>query len=127
MIFPSTIACTQADAFWCRLKETVTEAVKAQLQSSPITIASTATPLLKVKEVCALLSVSRLTLYQWMHSGRLPSVKVGGRRFFHREQVQSLLQDCEKHPPQEDGFRDEVEAFLTSYEKGIHQEIRQSI
>jgi excisionase family DNA binding protein len=38
------------------------------------------TRLLTVPEVAARLNVSRATAYKWVYDGRLPAVRLGGRR-----------------------------------------------
>ena len=83
---------TDTPAFWNRLKENVREVMGEMAPVPPQPIQDKDTQLLKVKEVCALFAISRPTLYQWMHNGQLPSIKVGARRYFKREQVQALLE-----------------------------------
>jgi excisionase family DNA binding protein len=50
-------------------------------------------PLMKAGEVCATLRISKPTLYQWMNSGKLPSVKIESRRYFRWEDVGKLIEE----------------------------------
>ena len=49
-------------------------------------------PFLSTKEVQKIFSVSRQTINDWRKSGLLPSIKIKSRRYFIRDQVQSLQQ-----------------------------------
>ena len=86
---------TDTPAFWNRLKENVRE-VMGEMALVPLQPnLEEVAPLLKVKEVCALFAISRPTLYQWMHNGQLPSIKVGARRYFKRAHIQAMLEQGE--------------------------------
>jgi hypothetical protein len=49
-------------------------------------------PFLSTKDVQKIFNVSRQTINDWRKSGLLPSIKIKSRRYFFREQVQSLQQ-----------------------------------
>jgi hypothetical protein len=49
-------------------------------------------PFLSTKEVQKIFNVSRQTINDWRKSGLLPSIKIKSRRYFFRDQVQSLQQ-----------------------------------
>jgi len=49
--------------------------------------------LLKPKEVCDFLSISRNTLYHLVHSKRIPFVKSGGILRFREDQLLAWLQE----------------------------------
>ena len=49
-------------------------------------------PFLSTKEVQKIFNVSRQTINDWRKSGLLPSIKIKSRRYFIRDQVQSLQQ-----------------------------------
>lgn len=91
----SNLPITESHDFWSRLKEVVAEVIKEQMPAPLKLIGDEARALLKVKEVCALFAISRPTLYQWMHAGKLTSIKIGSRRYFKREQIQELLEQYE--------------------------------
>jgi len=54
--------------------------------------------LLKAKEVCAIFKISKPTLYEWMNKGKLPSLKIGFRRFFKSEDVDALIESSKIIP-----------------------------
>ena len=86
---------TDKNDFWSRLRVVVAEVIQEQLPVLPKALGQEERGLLKVKEVCVLFSISRPTLYQWMHAGKLTSIKLGTRRYFKRSQVQALLEGGE--------------------------------
>src|ERR1700709_230939 len=47
--------------------------------------------LLKVKEVCELLHVSKPTIYEWLKQGKLRSIKIESRRYFLWEDIEELI------------------------------------
>lgn len=47
---------------------------------------------MKTSEVCALFKISKPTLYEWVNQGRLPSVKIESRRYFKKEDIDSLVE-----------------------------------
>ena len=52
--------------------------------------------ILKAKEACELLRISRDSLYQNVKKGKIPGIKVGGQWRFSRKILIELLQDS-KH------------------------------
>jgi excisionase family DNA binding protein len=54
--------------------------------------ALTEKPLLKIREICTLFSVSRPTVYQWVRFGKLKPYKIRSRVYFLYSDVQQLLQ-----------------------------------
>ena len=50
---------------------------------------------LSVKEVAELIGMNKPTLYQYVNSGQLPSLKVGRRRLIRREALEKFLKDLE--------------------------------
>ncbi|RAK63439.1 helix-turn-helix domain-containing protein [Hymenobacter edaphi] len=48
--------------------------------------------LLQMKDVCALLSISRPTCYEWMRAGRLPFYRKGRRLYFKHNEVLASLE-----------------------------------
>ena len=82
-------------AFWQKLKAIVEQVVIEHQHKPPLQEAykiAGQKPLLKVTDVCRLFSISKPTLYEWMHQGKLPSVKIRSRRFFRTEDVEQLIE-----------------------------------
>ena len=50
-------------------------------------------PLLKAKEVCEIFQISKPTIYEWLKQGKLISVKIQSRRFFHWKDVERLIEE----------------------------------
>ena len=48
-----------------------------------------------VDQALNLIQVSRSTLYSWINSGELASVKIGGRRFIPRRALEALFDTTE--------------------------------
>ncbi|MGZ7117711.1 MAG: helix-turn-helix domain-containing protein [Methanobacterium sp.] len=53
--------------------------------------------LLKPKDVAKMLSVSRVTISQWMKSGRLPYCRIGTRIYFKKSEVLEAMQIMKKY------------------------------
>jgi excisionase family DNA binding protein len=89
MLFP-----IEPKEFWQKLKAIVEQVVIEHTNFSGATGGSKIhqRPLLKAVEVCATLRISKPTLYQWMNSGKLPSIKIESRRYFKWEDVQKLVE-----------------------------------
>jgi excisionase family DNA binding protein len=53
---------------------------------------------LSVDEVCQLLGVNKPTIYRFVHSGELPSYRIGRRRLIRREALNDFQKQLEtKH------------------------------
>ena len=89
MLFPM-----EPSEFWRKLKEIVEEVVMDHSHHE-ITLAEhrAKRPLLKVAEVCSIFQISKPTLYEWMHEGKLQSVLIGSRRFFRWADIEQLIDD----------------------------------
>ena len=48
--------------------------------------------LLTVDDVAALFKVSRMTIWRWCNSGRLPAFKIGREWRIHRRELDALVQ-----------------------------------
>lgn len=91
MLFPM-----EPKEFWQKLKAIVEQVVIEHSNTVPLINAldkKAQRPLLKASEVCALFKISKPTLYEWMNQGKLPSIKIESRRFFHYEDVEKLIED----------------------------------
>jgi len=92
--------------FWQKMKEIVEQVVnESKLQT---TVKHFERPLLKVKEVCELFHVSKLTVYDWLKQGKIKSVKIQSRRYFRCQDIDELIQ------------QNQVE-FLSSKRPGLTQ------
>jgi excisionase family DNA binding protein len=80
--------------FWQKLKAIVEQVMIEHGRFSHVTAEEQMrrSPLMKTGEVCATLRISKPTLYQWMNTGKLPSVKIESRRYFKWEDVEKLIE-----------------------------------
>ncbi|PCH92687.1 MAG: DNA-binding protein [Bacteroidetes bacterium] len=46
---------------------------------------------LSIEQVCTLVGMSRTTLYRFINTNKLRTIKVGGRRIVHRKELDKLL------------------------------------
>ncbi len=90
MLFPM-----EPKEFWQKLK-VIVEQVVIEHSSSPPSInvydQNSRRPLLKTKEVCSILKISKPTLYEWLKKGKLESVKIETRRYFKPEDIDKLIE-----------------------------------
>src|SRR5690242_8693282 len=90
MLFP-----IEPKEFWQKLKATIAEVLEDQNEKETILRSkdnSLGTPLMKSSEVCALFKITKPTLYEWLNQGKLPSVKIESRRYFRKQDVDSLIE-----------------------------------
>lgn len=80
--------------FWKELKSIVEQVVLRQIpHKPPVQLPIERFPtLLKVKEVCELLGVSKPTICEWMREGKIPSLKIGVRRLFDDADIEPVIQ-----------------------------------
>jgi excisionase family DNA binding protein len=91
MLFP-----VEAEEFWKRMRGIVREELAGQVATKKekvefTTPGLTYKPLYKMKEVCALLGVTRPTVYDWVKHGTLKPYKIRSRVYFLWDDVQKLL------------------------------------
>jgi excisionase family DNA binding protein len=79
----------EPNAFWQQLRTIVEEVVAEGKKNSPIDN-HTERPLLKATQVCEIFKVSKPTLYDWLKQGKIKSVKIQSRRYFHWKMWKSL-------------------------------------
>ena len=77
--------------FWKQLREIVEQVVAEN--KLPDSNKHADRPLLKAKEVCEILHVSKPTLYDWLKQGKIKSVKIQSRRYFMWSDVDELIQE----------------------------------
>lgn len=77
--------------FWSRLKSIVEEVVQESRKELPAD-KHTERPLLKAVEVCQIFKVLKPTIYDWLKQGKIKSVKIQSRRYFHWKDVEELIQ-----------------------------------
>lgn len=83
--------------FWRRLKSVVEEVVMESKKAGPVDI-HTDRPLLKAAQVCEIFHISKPTIYDWLKQGKLKSVKIQSRRYFHWKDVEELIQQSKVNP-----------------------------
>lgn len=98
MLFPYEPA-----QFWQSIRQIVREEVnniEKQRPVSPsyVTPGLTQKPLYKIAEICAMLQVTKPTIYDWIRHGKLKPYKIRSRVYFLWNDIQRLL-----HPDQEPG------------------------
>jgi excisionase family DNA binding protein len=81
----------EPNAFWQKLKTIVEQVVAESKQTAPVDKHSER-PLLKAKEVCEIFHISKPTIYEWLKQGKIKSVKIQSRRYFHWTDVEELIQ-----------------------------------
>src|SRR6266700_4181662 len=79
--------------FWKQLRAIMDEVIIQHDRKPPLNSIKeySQSRLLKAKEVCAIFKISKPTVYEWMAKGKLPSIKIGSRRFFKSEDVDNLI------------------------------------
>ena len=91
MLFPYDPA-----EYWDQLRKIIREEIKVMDSgSAPVlsyeTPGMTYKPLYKMKEVCALLGVTRPTIYEWVKLGKLRPYKIRSRVYFLWDDIHKLL------------------------------------
>jgi hypothetical protein len=72
----------------------------AAMNSEPKLTPSGEAGFINQKQLLARLPISRRTLFNWRTSGKIPCVRLGGRRIlFHWPSVEAALLRCQ-HPPE---------------------------
>lgn len=87
----------EPQAFWRQLRAIVEEVVIESKRQAPVD-KHIERPLLKVAQVCEIFHVTKPTLYDWLKQGKLKSVKIQSRRYFHWEDVEKLIQQSKVFP-----------------------------
>ena len=83
--------------FWRRLKSVVEEVVMESKKAGPVD-KHTDRPLLKAAQICEIFHISKPTIYDWLKQGKLKSVKIQSRRYFHWKDVEELIQQSKVNP-----------------------------
>jgi len=89
MLFPITPA-----EFWKQIKIVIEQVITEKLNQQQISPAKSHLPekaLLKASDVCAIFQVSKPTLYEWLKQKKLKSFKIKSRRYFTREDIDTLI------------------------------------
>jgi excisionase family DNA binding protein len=87
--------------YWNKIRQIIREETEKKEDRSPTPLSTevkgmTYKPLYKVEEVCAIFSVSRQTIYQWIDQGLLKPHKVRSRVYFLSSDIESLI-NGQKH------------------------------
>ena len=83
--------------YWEQVRKIVREEVKSAEKERSVSAPSFETPgltykpLFKIAEVCALLHVSKPTIYDWVKHGKLKPYKIRSRVYFLWQDIQQLL------------------------------------
>lgn len=83
--------------FWRKMKTLVEEVVLESKKKTPVDKHGDR-PLLKAKEVCEIFHISKPTIYDWLKQGKLKSIKIRSRRYFHWHDVEELIQQSKQNP-----------------------------
>ncbi len=91
MLFPY-----EPEQFWQSLREIIREEVCRDEKERPVsptneTAGLTYKPLYKMVEVCALLRVTKPTIYDWVKHGKLKPYKIRSRVYFLAQNIRQLL------------------------------------
>jgi len=93
MLFPY-----EPEQFWMQMQLIIREEVgkintgkKNNKEISYATPGLTAKPLYKISEVCAMFSITRPTIYDWVKHGKLKPYKIRSRVYFLWNDIQGLL------------------------------------
>ncbi len=84
--------------FWRQLKSIIEEVVMESKKEAPFTDKHTERPLLKATEVCEIFHISKPTIYDWLKQGKIKSIKIQSRRYFHWKDVEELIQQSKVNP-----------------------------
>ena len=79
------------DAFWRHMRNIIEEVLDKKTQGFIQPASINTKQMLKVKEVCELFQVSKPTVYDWIHQGKLKSLKIESRRFFLASDIEELI------------------------------------
>src|SRR5664279_5288299 len=87
--------------YWNKIRQIIREETEKKENRSSPTLSTevsgmTYKPLYNVEEVCAIFSVSRQTIYQWIDRGLLKPHKVRSRVYFLSGDIESLI-NGQKH------------------------------
>ncbi|MBN8876888.1 MAG: helix-turn-helix domain-containing protein [Sphingobacteriales bacterium] len=94
MLFPFSPA-----EYWQQIRQIIREEV-GRMETRPTSPAfetpgMTYKPLYKIAEVCALLHITKPTIYDWVKHGKLKPYKIRSRVYFLWQDIQQLLRPNE--------------------------------
>lgn len=82
--------------FWSQLRSIVEEVIEQKYKNGFSASWHAERPLLKAKEVCEILKVSKPTIYDWIKQGKLKSIKVESRRYFLWRDIEELIKESSR-------------------------------
>lgn len=90
MLFPY-----EPDEFWKRMRELIREEMKL-VDKSKVPVEHSVTgmsykPLYKMEEVCAMFTITRPTIYDWIKHGKLKPYKIRSRVYFLWKDLEGML------------------------------------
>jgi excisionase family DNA binding protein len=77
--------------FWRRMKSIVEEVIRESQVHEPQDKQKERL-LVKVKEVCEIFHVSKPTVYDWLNTGKIKSIKIKTRRYFRWKDIEELIE-----------------------------------
>ena len=91
----------EPEEFYLRIGLLIEQALCKKLQEQVLHVQTvpnglTSHPLLSLKDVCALLRISKPTLYEWISHRKLKPYKIRGKFFFLQSDIQSLFDNPTK-------------------------------
>jgi excisionase family DNA binding protein len=88
---PQILIPMEAEVFWRQMRSIIADVLDKRDLKTRGHGGDPAPRLLKVKDVCELFHVSKPTVYEWMRTGQLRSVKIDSRRFFLASDLNALI------------------------------------
>ena len=83
-----------------RLEYIIQESIKKEFRRHSKQTAVGDNDLIKTPEACALLQVSKVTLYKWMEQGRIKGYKMGTRLYFKKSELLASVESKEDRTDQ---------------------------
>ena len=74
--------------FKALLNEYINGSFKSQ---KPLKSGSVSDQLIKIKELCEMLKVSRVTVFAWIKSGKIKAYHVGSRLYFKKDEIEATI------------------------------------
>ncbi len=78
-----------------RLEYIIQESIKKEFRRHSKQATGSDNDLIKTPEACALLQVSKVTLYKWMDQGRIKGYKMGTRLYFKKSELLASVESKE--------------------------------
>jgi len=73
------------------LTDIIKESIQAVVDNLELNAPAVPTNLVKVKEACAFLQVSKATIFRWMNAGKVKGYYLGTRLYFKQDELEQAL------------------------------------